>query len=493
MNKAKTIIFTILALFTSVGFIFLEDSKTSYYGAEIVYRVYLDGKSLGIIKSKEELEEYIDKDQQVIKEKYNVDKVYSPRGLEIKEEMTYNEDLKTAEEIYETIKDKDNFTIKGYKVTISTETKEDDEETKKVTKQILYILHKEDFINAINSTVKAFINENDYEAYLNDSQTKITDTGTIIKNVYIKESVTIKEDNIPVSEEIFTNEKDLAQYILFGTMEHQQIYTVKAGDTPTSIAAANNLNINEFLVANKDLSGKDSLLYEGQQVIISLIRPIITIVKETFEVENQNVPYTTRTVDDNTLYIGETQTIQEGVEGLSKISKTVKRENGEFATAYIESSEVITEPIEKVVKKGTKPVGYYTGPNVIATTENWSWPTKIPYILTSEFLELRSYERHPGIDISGTGFGSPIYAANDGTIMTSKYSNGYGYYIEIDHGNGFITLYGHCSKLYVTAGETVSKGQVIAAMGSTGWSTGTHLHFEVTYNGKLINPFSLYQ
>ena len=77
--------------------------------------------------------------------------------------------------------------------------------------------------------------------------------------------------------------------------------------------------------------------------------------------------------------------------------------------------------------------------------------------------------------------------------MTSRYSNGYGYYIEINHGNGFITLYGHCSKLYVTAGETVSKGQVIAAMGSTGWSTGTHLHFEVTYNGNLINPFSLYQ
>ena len=98
---------------------------------------------------------------------------------------------------------------------------------------------------------------------------------------------------------------------------------------------------------------------------------------------------------------------------------------------------------------------------------------------------------HTGIDIGATT-GSNIVAAESGTVILANYgwNGGYGNYIIINHGNGITTRYAHASKLYVSAGQTVSKGQVIAAVGTTGNSTGPHLHFEVRTNGSHRNPLS---
>ena len=94
---------------------------------------------------------------------------------------------------------------------------------------------------------------------------------------------------------------------------------------------------------------------------------------------------------------------------------------------------------------------------------------------------------HSGIDIATT-YGEPIYSAAAGIVVESGYNGGYGYCIKIDHGNGLSTLYGHCSSLLVNSGEYVSKGQIIAKIGSTGVSTGPHLHYEVLSGGVQIDP-----
>ena len=94
---------------------------------------------------------------------------------------------------------------------------------------------------------------------------------------------------------------------------------------------------------------------------------------------------------------------------------------------------------------------------------------------------------HKGIDIGAAG-GTPIYAAAGGTITYSGWESGYGYLVIIDHGNDVETYYGHCSKLYVSKGQQVNAGDKIAAVGSTGNSTGNHLHFEIRLNGAQVNP-----
>jgi murein DD-endopeptidase MepM/ murein hydrolase activator NlpD len=115
------------------------------------------------------------------------------------------------------------------------------------------------------------------------------------------------------------------------------------------------------------------------------------------------------------------------------------------------------------------------------------WPTE-GYI-TSCFC-YRSYpdaEFHPGVDIVND-YGAPVYATASGTVILSGWDGGYGYKIEIDHGNGLVTWYGHNTTLLVSAGQTVHKGDLIARVGSTGFATGPHVHYEILQDGKPVDP-----
>ncbi|MBR5152324.1 MAG: M23 family metallopeptidase [Clostridia bacterium] len=107
-------------------------------------------------------------------------------------------------------------------------------------------------------------------------------------------------------------------------------------------------------------------------------------------------------------------------------------------------------------------------------------------VITSPFGQ-RWGRAHQGIDIGGE-MGSPILAAKDGTVVFAGIADGYGNYLILDHGNGLRTAYAHCDKLYVSDGDCVVQGQQIATMGSTGNSTGPHLHFEIQQDGVFLNP-----
>lgn len=97
---------------------------------------------------------------------------------------------------------------------------------------------------------------------------------------------------------------------------------------------------------------------------------------------------------------------------------------------------------------------------------------------------------HYAVDVAQIGMGCPIYAANSGTVVKAEWHYSYGYYVVIDHGGGIATLYAHCSSLSVSAGQTVTKGQTIAGAGTTGFSTGVHLHFEFRVNGQKVNALN---
>ncbi len=128
-----------------------------------------------------------------------------------------------------------------------------------------------------------------------------------------------------------------------------------------------------------------------------------------------------------------------------------------------------------------------------ASNDTWAWPLgSAPCRISSGFgyrdASISGWPFHGGTDIAA-GYGTPIYASRAGTVITAVWGErGYGRYVIIDHGDGFVTLYGHCSSLLVTTGQQVSKGQMIAKVGSTGNSKGNHLHFEVRYNGTIQNP-----
>ncbi len=129
-------------------------------------------------------------------------------------------------------------------------------------------------------------------------------------------------------------------------------------------------------------------------------------------------------------------------------------------------------------------------------TKGWMWP--VPYsnsYITSPYGYRNDpisgvYKFHSGIDISmPNAMGKKLVAVKAGTVIRAVHSNsGYGNYIMIDHGSGYVSLYGHCKSLNVSVGDKVSQGQVVAYIGSSGYSTGPHVHFEIRYNGEKLNP-----
>lgn len=132
------------------------------------------------------------------------------------------------------------------------------------------------------------------------------------------------------------------------------------------------------------------------------------------------------------------------------------------------------------------------------TTGSWYWPLPGRYSLSSRFggrYIFGRWESHTGNDIPAPS-GTPIYAANDGVVTKvnrNRYASSYGYYCTISHGGGYVTLYAHmCQEPIVSEGQTVSKGQVIGYVGTTGNSTGNHLHFELRINGTRADVLKLY-
>ena len=137
----------------------------------------------------------------------------------------------------------------------------------------------------------------------------------------------------------------------------------------------------------------------------------------------------------------------------------------------------------------------YTGTGSTATG-TYIWPCPSSTYVTSAFgmrdHPLFGDERpHSGIDIAGSA-GSEVLAADSGTVAVATYSSSYGNYVTIYHSNGDYTLYAHMSSLAVSAGQSVTQGDVIGYVGSTGWATGPHLHFEIRVNGSTVDPLSYF-
>ena len=496
MNK-KIIIILMLCL----SFIYITGFKNIATTPHTVYRVYLKGKSLGIIKSKEDFEKYIDEKQEEIKKKYKVDKVFVPADLDIVKEITYDNEIKTNDEIYEEIKDVSPFTINGYTIKIKgLDTKDSEGKEIKGKTNTIYVLDRKVFTNSVEKTVKSFISPEDYKNYANDTQPEIKETGTIIDNIYIKNKITIKKDKIPVNKTIYQTEKDLSKYLLFGTTKAQATYTIQDGDTISDVAFNNRISVEEFLIANPDLQDEKSLLSPGQVVTLGILKPQISIVEEDHVVKDEEQNYSTKTEEDPEKYNNYTEVKQAGVKGLNRVTQKVQKINGETTSLVSISQEVLKEPIEEIVIKGTKqPASKWSGGygNLIITKGMFGWPATCSTV--SSGFGWRWGTLHDGTDIAGCGYGSNIFSAESGEVVTVGYKYDNGQYITIRHDNGYYTMYAHlCSGCtYVKVGDRVQRGQPIGGMGQTGFATGVHLHFAIWTGppyagGTALNAMNFY-
>ena len=152
----------------------------------------------------------------------------------------------------------------------------------------------------------------------------------------------------------------------------------------------------------------------------------------------------------------------------------------------------IKQMLDATKKSVSELLGEVEGKSGAAATFPDKWPTDGGVISSSYGVRTGpiegGYDWHPGIDIA-VDFGTPVYATAAGTVEQAGPNGGYGRYVRIAHGNGYETAYGHMSGIAVAAGQSVIKGEIIGFVGSTGYSTGPHLHYEVVADGQTIDPF----
>ena len=204
----------------------------------------------------------------------------------------------------------------------------------------------------------------------------------------------------------------------------------------------------------------------------------------TFSTEKV-IKYTTQKVKTDSQSIGYRKVTKAGANGLMRTTKTVESVNGEEVNTTVIADEVINEPITEIITIGTGPVTIPATETAGVSSKGFICPLKKgTFDYTSRFGGSR---KHGGVDL-GADKGDAIFAVADGKVIEAKYNGAYGYNVVIDHGNGVTTRYAHASALCVKAGQTVSQGDMIAAVGNTGRSTGNHLHFEITINGTRVNP-----
>ena len=242
------------------------------------------------------------------------------------------------------------------------------------------------------------------------------------------------------------------------------------------IKGADNMILEEITMRDEVIPHASLLNAEQAAESIILNELLSVSSKLTVSCEKKYVP-TAKEVENPDLYEGVVETISSGRGGKQTVTQISYFLNGELQNS-VETTDITDfgEPATIAVGTKERPAGVGTGKFISPASGR----------LTSGYGS-RWGRTHNGLDIAAP-VGTPVYASDDGIVSCSEYKNSFGNLITIDHQNGYETYYAHNSQLLVSVGQTVKKGQLIAKMGSTGRSTGSHCHFEIHYNGEIKNP-----
>lgn len=254
-------------------------------------------------------------------------------------------------------------------------------------------------------------------------------------------------------------------------------YTVQKGDCVGCIALK--LGISDDIIYDNNPWIVNDMIRVGDVLDLSTEDPPmlnVNSVEEVTEIETIDPPIEYVSNDD--MKLGQTKVQVQGKEGQQEVTYRLIKRNGDTIDEEQVAVKILKEPTPTVILKGTKVIrGEGTG--------KFMWPVKNARITSYQGTRWGRY--HKGIDMIGN---SNILAADHGVVEFAGYKKGLGNTITINHKNGFKTVYGHMKSMKVSKGAVVEKGDLIGIMGSTGNSTGVHLHFEIYLNDKLKNPTS---
>ena len=300
-------------------------------------------------------------------------------------------------------------------------------------------------LNTYKPAVKAYINGEFIGYFSNEQQFDEVYNDLVTEKQNIDENVKVYLESEPTFEQ---------SYIRDSLLEEQNVYTNLRAEIKT-----------EYTIYEVKVDGEQQMVFTSEDQADQYVEKLKAEVSDI----NADV----------------------GIQKVSELGDVTSTERADTILAdIVDRNKPVETPQEEVVEQTTPvyqyPTTVYTGAVVTPVDGTAVWPT-VSRRINCDYW---GYYGHNGVDIGGAS-GADIYAYMAGTVIFSGWdSTGYGYCVKINHGNGLVAIYAHCSALYVSAGQQVSAGQTIAGIGMTGWATGNHLHFETRVNGVPVNPWN---
>lgn len=429
----------IIVLLVGVGVI-------AVFASAVDYEYAYNGRALGIVREQRDVLEILEMVSEELSLEYGSNIVINPEtDITFKPVISYGKDIDDADTVLKRFTYMGDIQAQAYSIVVDGER--------------IVTVESEKIANDVLEALK--------KIYTDDSDTKYEYIG-------FAEDVKIEPYNTTLAN---VSSKSAALKKIKSGGQQEVTYTVKSGDTLYGICEELGVTLSELKKMNPKIK-ETMTLHVGDKFVTQQEIPLITVETVEVSVFAEAIEYDTITKKSGSYYEGESVVTQAGKNGKARVTARLTKQNGKTVAREDLSVETIKEPVNKVVVKGTKPVPPKKGTGTFRKPVNTG---------VYAGYGMRWGRMHYGLDYAAPT-GTPIYAADGGTVTFAGWSGAYGYTITIDHGANKKTLYAHCSRLFVSAGTKVYKGQHIAAVGSTGRSTGPHCHFEIFINGANVNP-----
>ncbi|MGL5540957.1 MAG: peptidoglycan DD-metalloendopeptidase family protein [Erysipelotrichaceae bacterium] len=434
-----------------------------------VYEVYLKEQRLGVIQDRAKLDALLVKVyQERYEETFPNTKLWFGEDIFVKEVLTYQNYEDKDEEILTYLDQNDMFSIETNKVEFSNGS-------------IAYVKDIDDFREARDLYVLNYISKEAWTMLTNKQKIpELSTYGTREISFEVVESATVTKGLAPASK-ILKNRDECLSYLSYGYDAKPVYYTVQDFDTIEGIAWLQDLTVEHVMSINSDkIISQNQVLEPGMELNVQQPDSPITVVVEKEVLKQEKVtPPPTQYVYDANIREGVRNTIQNEKYGKKNVKYKETYVNGELVKGE-KMSELVTEAAQpEIISIGTKVV-----PNL--GSGRFRWPVDNPRVTCGWYC----YANHTAIDVVNlySRYGN-VYASDRGTVIINSWHPINGYWMEINHNNGFVTYYGHLNRPgYAPVGSTVTQGEVIGQIGQTGVATGPHVHFEIRYNGSRKNP-----
>ncbi|SHK54374.1 M23 family metallopeptidase [Desulforamulus aeronauticus] len=289
--------------------------------------------------------------------------------------------------------------------------------------------------------------------------------------VSFKEPVQIEEVSL-ASNKILSEETAIKR--LKGESDVPRYYTVKEGDTLWDIANFFKVSPEELQEANPGFT-PETMQIDQKIKMVGALEPVVNVVATAETTVKEETVLPQQVKKNPKLPFGQSKVIQVGERGLKEVTYQIIAVNGMETERKVLNAKVLKEAKAQIVERSAQTMvasrGVRPGGAVLSP------------------FGTRNGRMHTGVDLA-RAYGSVVGSYNSGKVVRAGWYGAYGNCVDVNHGNGVVTRYAHLSSIGVSVGQTVEKGQAIGKVGSTGRSTGPHLHFEVIVNGTPRNPLN---